>query len=281
MRCFKLIKYDLKQGILKNRLYLLVPLSTVIICNQCRLHLAAWDQSGTWAIYLAYCFRGLQRISRQTLSGGFQIPVFWVLMLVLPLTVTLDYPFRDIKTIGPQMLVRSGRRVTWWLSKCFWNLCSTIVYFALVLFSVVVFCFCLKVPISMETPMGSMMALFSEADITEAAGEITAGQVLFVFIIIPFSAVAALNMEEMLFSLIFRPIYGFLFSVALVTAASYVTSPFLIGNYANVTRCDAFIDNGLNSQSGLLICIGVLFVSIAAGALIFRSRDILLDYKEL
>lgn len=129
--------------------------------------------------------------------------------------------------------------------------------------------------------MGSMMALFSEADITEAAGEITAGQVLFVFIIIPFSAVAALNMEEMLFSLIFRPIYGFLFSVALVAAASYVTSPFLIGNYANVTRCDAFIDNGLNSQSGLLICIGVLFVSIAAGALIFRSRDILLDYKEL
>ena len=281
MKCFKLIKHDLKHGILNNWFYLLIPFCTVIICNQCRHQLASWNQPGTWAIYLAYCFKGMQTISRQTLSGGFQIPIFWMLMLVLPLFITLDFPFKDIKTIGPQMLLRSGRRVTWWLSKCIWNVCGTIVYFLLVLITVAAFCLCLKVPLSLDTPMGSMMALFSEADITTAAGEMPASQVAFVLVITPLFAVAAMDMAEMLFSLLFRPIYGFLFSVALVAAASYVTSPFLIGNYANLTRCGAFIDNGLDSQVGLLICIGVLLISIVAGAFVFRRRDILPDYKEL
>lgn len=187
MKCFRLVQYDLKQGLVRNRLYWLVPLCTVIVCNRCRLLLSSWEQSGTWAVYLAYCFRGMPRITRQTLSGGFQIPVLWMLMLVLPLLITLNFPFKDMKTIGSQMLL----------------------------------------------------------------------------------------------SLLLRPVYGFLFSVALLAGASYVTSPFLIGNFANLSRCGVFIDNGLNSLSGFLICIGVLFFSVGIGGVLFRKRDILPDYKEL
>lgn len=187
MKCFRLVQYDLKQGLVRNWLYWLVPLCTVIVCNRCRLLLSSWEQSGTWAVYLAYCFRGMPRITRQTLSGGFQIPVLWMLMLVLPLLITLNFPFKDMKTIGSQMLL----------------------------------------------------------------------------------------------SLLLRPVYGFLFSVALLAGASYVTSPFLIGNFANLSRCGVFIDNGLNSLSGFLICIGVLFFSVGIGGVLFRKRDILPDYKEL
>lgn len=281
MKCFKLIRYDLKNGIVQNWLYLSVPLCTLIVCNQCRLLLSAWEEDGTWAVYLAYCFRGMPRITRQTLSAGFQIPVFWIMMLVLPLLITLNHPFRDIKTIGPQLLIRSRRKVVWWLSKCAWNLSATAVYFALIFITSAVFCMCLRVPLSLETPMGAMMALFSETDITTAAAEMSGGQVVFILMVVPFCAVAAMDMAEMLLGLIFRPIYALLLSAALVAGASYAAVPVLIGNYANLARCGTFIDNGLNWKEGFVICAVVIVLSVAVGGAYFRRRDILPDYKEL
>lgn len=281
MKCFKLIRYDLKNGLLRNGLFLLTPLCVCIICNQCRLQLTMWEQSGTWAIYLAYCFKGIQSINVQTLSEAFQMPVLWFLVMVLPLAITLNYPFRDMKTNGPQMLLRSGRRVTWWFSKCLWNLCCTVLYFALIFAVIAVFCLCVGAELSLETPMGSMMALFYETDITTAAEEMTTGQAIFSLMFMPFWAVTAMDMLEMFLSLLFRPVYGFLFSVALVAASTYVTFPLLIGNYANLSRCGAFIHGGLEGRTGFWICLIVMAFSVVAGAVVFRGRDILPDYKEL
>lgn len=179
------------------------------------------------------------------------------------------------------MLLRSGRRVTWWFSKCLWNLCCTVVYFALVFAVIAVFCLCVGAELSLETPMGSMMALFYEADITAAAGEMTPGETFFSLVFMPFWAVAAVAMLEMLLSLLFRPVYGFLLSVAFVAASAYATSPLLIGNYANLSRCGAFIYDGLDGRTGFWICLAVIVFSAAAGAAAFHRRDILPDYKEL
>ena len=281
MKCFKLIRYDLKNGLLRNGLLLLTPLCVCIICNQCRLHLSMWEQPGTWAIYLAYCFKGVQSVSVQTLSEAFQMPVPWLLVMVLPLAITLNFPFRDMKTIGPQMLVRSGRRITWWFSKLLWNLCCTVLYFALIFATAAIFCLCIGAELSLETPMGSMMALFYETDITTAAGEMTAGEVAFSLMFMPFWTVTAMDMLEMFLSLMFRPVYSFLLSVALVAASTYATSPLLKGNYANLSRCGSFIHDGLGGRTGFWICFAVIAFSATIGAVVFRRRDVLPDYKEL
>ena len=99
MKCFKLVRYDLKNGLLRNAVFLLTPLCVAIICNQCQHILAAWEQSGDWAIYLAYLFKGMQIIHRETLQSAFQIPVLWLLILVLPLAVTLN-PFLLVQRLG-------------------------------------------------------------------------------------------------------------------------------------------------------------------------------------
>lgn len=280
MRCCKLIQYDIKNGLIRNLGFLLIPFCVLIVCNQCRMQLASWEQPGTWAVYLAYCFKGMHSISRQTLSGGIQIPVFWMLMLILPLFITLNFPFKDMKTIGTQMLLRSERRVTWWLCKCFWNLCCTAIYFLLIFASITVFCLCFGVRLSLEMPMGSMMAIFSEADITTAAESMSTLQTIFVLMVLPILTIAAMNMVEMMLGIVVGPLYGFLFSVALVAAASYVTSPILIGNYANLARCGSFINDGLNGQTGFLMCLSVILLATILGAVAFRQRDILPDYKE-
>jgi hypothetical protein len=276
MRCFKLWGHDVKNGILRNGLFLLTPICVGILCSQCRGLLALWEQPGNWAVYLSYCFKGLAMI-----PPNFQLPILWIVMMVLPLAITLQYPFRDMNTIGPQMLLRSGSRVTWWLCKCGWNGLCTAVYFALIYATIAVFCLCHGVALSLDTPMSSMIVVFSEADITTAVEEMTRGQTVFSLLLMPFLTVAAMNLLEMLLSLLFRPVYGFLFSVALVAASSYITSPLLIGNYANLSRCGAFIHDGLDGKIGCLICLGVMAFSVATGAVIFHRRDILPDYKEL
>lgn len=281
MKCFKLLRYDIKQGLLRNWKFCLIPPFVLILCYQCQELLAFWDASGTWAVYVAYCFKGMQRISRQTMEGGFRLPVFWMAVVLLPLLITLIYPFRDVKTIAPQMLLRSGSRVKWWLSKCIWNLCCTAVCFLLLYATVAVFCLGQRVSLCMETPMGPMLALFSEADITTAVEDMSAGKTWFAFVILPFLTVAALNMLEMLLSLIVRPAYSFMICVAYVTASSYAATPFLIGNYANLARCGFFIDNGLNLWMGLAFALMILFASVIIGAVCFCRQDILPDYKEL
>jgi hypothetical protein len=281
MRWFKLCGHDVKHGIVRNGLFLLTPICVAILCNQCRGLLTLWEQPGDWGVYLAYCFKGMQTIQRATLQQAFQMPVLWLVIMVLPLAITLQYPFRDMDTIGSQMLLRSGSRITWWLCKCGWNGLCTAVYFALIYATIAIFCLCHGVALSLDTPMSSMIVVFSEADITTAVEEMTRGQTVFSLLLMPFLTVAAMNLFEMLLSLLFRPVYGFLFSVALVAASSYVTSPLLIGNYANLSRCGAFIHDGLDGKIGCLICLGVIVFSLAAGAVIFHRRDILPDYKEL
>ena len=280
MRCFETLRYDIKNGIRRNWLFVIVPLYTLLICSQCRTMLEFWDVTGTWGVYIAYFFKGMQAISRQTLDGGFQLPLFWVVGLVLPLLITLNYPFKDLKTIGPQMLLRSRCRVKWWLSKCGWNFLSSVLYFFLLYVTMVVRCFFWGEEISLVLPLEAMLAVFYEAEITDAVGELSMYRLVLELVVLPFLTVVALNMFEMLLSLIIRPVYSFVISVALIVASSYITSPILIGNYANLARYGSFINEGLNGQNGLLICLSTIFFAVILGAFVFRQRDILPDYKE-
>lgn len=282
MRYCRIQRYDIKNGFLHNWLFLLVPVCIIVFCSQCTKLLNAWEVLGSWAIYVSYCFKGMQTISRHTLSEGFQVPVFWLFMMILPLLITLNYPFRDMKTIGPLVLLKSGSRVQWWLSKCVWNLSCTVGYFLLLYGTVAIYCVSTHVPLTMETAIGPVMALFVDADVMALVAEgMSMGQRCFVLLLLPFVTVASMNMLEMLLSLLIGPAYSFLICVALYAASSYVTTPLLLGNFANLTRSGAFINEGLDGNLGLVLCMVTLAGSIVIGVLCFHRRDILPDYKEL
>ena len=66
-----------------------------------------------------------------------------------------------------------------------------------------------------------------------------------------------------------------------MAGSAFATTPVLIGNYANLTRCGLFINNGLNGKIGLVLCLGVLIGSVAIGILFFHRQNVLPDYKEI
>ena len=281
MRWYRLLKYDFQNGVLHNWTFCLAPFGALLLCRQCHQILSLYGLSGTWATYLMYCFKGLETISRQTLSGGLQVPILWMMILILPLLICLNYPYQDMKTVGPQILMRSGSRIHWWCAKCVWNVSCTVIYFLSIYLTVALYCLCNKIPVTMAVSAQSILALFSQAEITDSVQALTVGQIAFVAILLPFLVAAALDMLEMLLSLFFRPAYSFLLCVAVVAGSAYATTPVLIGNFANLTRCGLFVNHGLNSKVGIVLCLGVLVGSVVSGVAFFRRQNILPDYKEL
>ena len=282
MKFFRAFRYDLKNGILHNWTLLLIPALTVLLCDKCRNMLAVYDYTGSWSVYIMYCFEGARAMTREAIQAnkGFQLPALWVAMLVLPLFACLNYPFRDIKTVGTQILLRSGSRVRWWLSKCLWNLLVTVICFLLVCGSAAAYCLCTGGALDMNISGGALRTIYAEVYLTEAAGNLTVKQFAFVVLLL-FSAVAALDMLEMLLSLLIKPVYSFIVSVGLIAASAYASTPLLIGNYANPARFATIAADGLNERVGLMICLAVFVLSVSAGIFCFRRRNILPDYKEL
>lgn len=284
MKCCKLLQYDLRRGVIQNWIFLFVPACIAVICisfwqTQLFWHTYAHqDASAGWALYVANIFMGLGDVS---FDDGFRIPVQWMLVLFLPLLITLSYPFRDMKTVGVQLLLRSKDRVSWWLAKCGWNLCCTITYFTLVWGMVMVFCALWKIPLTLDMSGDPLLNLLSSGGVMPDVPAISERQVIFTVLLLPFLTVAALNMLELLLSLIIRPVYGFLVCVALVAASAYARFPILFPNYANIARSRAFFINGLDGRLGVIVCLAVLVFSIAVGAAVFHRRDILPDHKEL
>ncbi|MCD8300801.1 MAG: hypothetical protein LUC41_06485 [Clostridiales bacterium] len=277
----KLVRYDLKAGILRNWVFLLVPICALLVIRQCRMTLWTYDTEGTWAVYVMYLFRGMQAVSRNTVGNRIQIPVLWGLIMILPLFITLQYPFRDMTGYGTQLLLRSGKRRTWWLSKCGWDLISTVIYFLLLYATTAVYCLIRGLPVTLDAPWQPMLCIFMDADIMITGDQVlTAGQTAFFLLLLPFLTVAALDLLEMFLSLITRPVYGLLICVAIVAASMFSSSPILFTNYGDLTRCGAFIYGGLKGYVGVVICLVIMIGSVIGGTVLFHRRDILPASKE-
>lgn len=281
MKCFRHLHYDLRNGILRNSGLLSVPVIVVIICGSFRRQLLVAGLTGTWLEYLVYCFRGCKALTAMESGQAFLVPVIWLVLFALPLLLTLQYPFQDMKTIGQQLVLRSGNRVWWWLSKCLWNFFCTVSYFILMLVCITLYCLCQSVSISLEVSLESISLIFSEVLLVNGVDAISRNTLLSATILLPFLVMAGMDLLQMLLSLLTRPIYGFLMCITLLIASSCVTTPMFIGNYGMLMRMECFVHDGLSIQSGIVSCLVIMVLSILLGAVIFKKYDILPDYKEL
>ncbi len=282
MSFFKLIKYDIKNGLLRNWIFLFAPAFTLLQCTRCGRELLFFDTDGTWCVYVIYLFKGMEIVKRQTLTNGYNMPVFWILLILLPLFITFQYPFRDMTGMGTQILLRSGSRHRWWRSKWLWNLACAAVYILLLWGTAALYCLCRGIPLSMEISVNAANLLFSDANVIgEEMATLAVRQEVFTILILPFLVITALCMVEMLFSLVFGPLYSLLSCVAFLTAGTCAAFPVLFVNFANLVRSSAFVTDGLDGRVGLAVCIIVLLGTVLAGRIVFRNTDILPGKKEV
>lgn len=277
MRFIKDFVFDIRQGILRSGTLLLVPAVIAAVTffdfyAKARRYLEQGMIQSTvdYGDYWFYLYGGMCEYIPSP-DNPFQFPAVWILVfLVLPF-VLLNYPFRDMYGVGQQILVRSGQRSLWWLSKCCWNFCGTVLYHLIIQAAGLVLSLVFKVEISNQIHMDFINLVFNirYQEVWDPSSLPAAA------LLLPVLVSAAINMLQMTVSLFIRPMFGFFAVAVLLLASAYLLSPLLIGNYAMAFRYDWMLKAGVSMGAGMRIAAILLFLAVLSGLVRFRLYDIL------
>ncbi len=274
---FKLIRYDLKVGFSTTyKRYLMAAALFIVIFISFQLllhpfHPAAHNiPEGNLGSLLLYAFGGMEEYIPSP-GEPFRFPAFWMLLYLLLSYITLYYPFNDLEEFGQHLLIRSGGRKLWWLSKCIWNLSSVVCFFLLAWLIFAVGCLVTGTSLSLElsTKVTGMLQINPEK-----YAQFPASLTLQIFLL-PLLVMAALNLFQMTLSLFIKPFYSFIATAAVLITSAYYLSPFLIGNYAMPLRSDQLVGNGVGLAAGIFFAAILALLSVVAGGVAFQRRDIL------
>lgn len=276
MNFIKIFRYDLHQGFLRRWYLFFPPLAfTIILClgtiRDAEMFQTVQVSELTAGNLFTYFFQGRDEYI-PTPGVPFVMPLEWFLLLIYPLCLVADYPVRDLKGTGEIILLKSGSRKNWILSKFCWAIVSITVYWLELVLSAVfvgsIFC----------SP-----SLFPNRDSLEyLLGQTFADQntlyLLLSIYFLPYFVMIVSGILHIVFSFCLSPFFSILVTTAFKVAAAYYMFPFLPSEYTMLKRNVCRVSNGFSPSTGILLCMILLSAGILCGCAFFRHYDIL--YKK-
>ncbi len=279
----KILGYDIKRGILNSyKGHILTVLLSIFICISFACEYTKFYElkSAHYLDILFFAFAG----SPKFVPGKdmpFVFPLFWATIFLLPLYLSSYYPFYDLIGYGKTILIQSGSRYKWWLSKTIWCILRIAAYFLTIYLVALVFCLVMGIPVKYSvTENAHSMVINScyKADVY-APGEYALlgfnGQMGILFLLAPVVVLSVLSIIQMTISLLSTPVYGFLLSAVILVSSTYYLHPLFIGNYLMVLRSDRLFSGGVNDVSGSAISLILIVLVTAVNLMIFKKYDIL------
>lgn len=267
MKFHKLIGYDLRRGLFRRRC-LLVPLFAAMPCLFCQKIAAAAGFQCGWGGYMLYCFMGIEPVEAEV----FQLPVLWLVLISGCLYLNLDYMLCDLSLTGQQIIVRSGDRRAWFLSKCVWNLLSCGVYFLIVGATAAVFTLFTGGELSLRCEGPALNMLYQGAAGGGTASPIT---VLTVSVLLPYLTVSALSLLQMTLCLVLRPVLCFLLSEIVLLVSVCRASPLVLGNGAMGIRSGLLTAGGVDPLLVWGECTLIMLLCAVFGTWAFKRSNII------
>lgn len=280
MKYIKLLWFDIRQGLLRNPLFFVIPvIVSLIACWDLQGRVAELNRLGYFdtktqagfADMMMYIYGGMDQYNPNS-GDSFLFPVRWGIVFLSVAFLTLHYPEQNKQTYGQQILIRTKGRTAWWLSKCGWNIISVLVYHGLIFLTAALFCVITRADFTGGFHKDLIYAVFQVHRIHMTPD--TAAWT-FAMLFLPVLVSLELNLLQMTLSLFIKPMFSFLIIAFLMVSSAYFTSPALMGNYAMPMRYDAVITDGVNATAGIIISTVIALISIITGIIQFRHCDIL------
>lgn len=278
MRFYKLLLYDLRQG-LQEKKYLIamlifaVRLFTVYRSVQFHCDVESISSRGSIGDYMLCMFRGMAIIQHGSIEEKVLIPIEWLIVCGFCLYITAAYPAQGISVQGQQVFLRTSRG-KWWLSKCIWCIASCTLYFACEMIAIIGAAILTPITFNLNNTPEITTFLFSEVLWGEAI-LLTPASVILYAVLLPFVTLTAISMLQTCLNLVVRPAISFLICFVIYIAAAYFPSEWLVGNGAMVMRCQLFDTNGLSYSKELVSAFLLLLLSISAGYLLIQRKDLI------
>lgn len=281
MKFIKLFCYDVKRGFLGTwKKYCGVVGMTFLFFVFFNLLYSAYGRwqaitglptvRATYGDAVFYIFAGMQKYIPDPTSP-FLFPMIWLLLYIVLAWITLEYAANDLAAYGQQILIRTGGRTKWWLSKCIWNIITVAAFFCTIWLSLLIFCLAAGYPITLTLHASFLMNILD----TQVTGNDSATTLLLATFVGTPLALIALNLLQMTLTLFMKPILSFCVTAAILVLSAYWLTPYLIGNYAMPMRNTAFLAAGMKFPAGILFALVLGGAAAAVGALRFRHYDIL------
>lgn len=275
MTTLKLLKRDIKLGIIERLLLYLMVIFTFFSVKDCSRALAdiqahyAMQSSGTIMDYYVYCMAGMGFYQFDP-TKGFLIPYLWFITQMGISYIIAYYAEKDFAENGVNVMVAGRNRSAWWFSKVIWCVLSVLIYF------VATFAAC------------SVFAMFYGAKpslgVTDEFLKIVYGynmtylpykDLMLIVFVVPIAVTTGICLVQMLMSFIISPVTSFAITCAVYILSAYYTAWFLPGSFTMWVRSSYFDVRGLNPLSGLLIAAFMVIAVVVLGNSYFEKKDVI------
>lgn len=277
MNWHKLVSHDLRCGLLRPAylLAVIVPLISGLsywsLCGYA-------EKGGSWLEFFFYLFKGQKYVQIDPVNPTqIPLPMTWLLAAGFCLFLNLHYFLYDLTLNGQQLMIRSGSRVRWFLSKCIWNLASCTLYFCILGVSGGIVTCLVGGPLSLRTDpymIAGFLNLFSQPELSVFQG-------IAVGLLLPFLTVAALSLLEMTLSMIIKPVLALILSIGLLVLSVLYNSGWILGTGAMTVRNQWVSQVGVSAAAVTVVTVGTILICTFIGAVFFRRMDILPSEADL
>lgn len=271
MMFFKLLKYDFANGTVKQyKKYIfsfVFFLSVGLFFRFSRLS----SVSLNFGDYVLNVFAGMEKYVPSALEQ-FKLPIIWICFYLFSCFTVLYYPYNDISDFGKSVLINSGKRSCWFLSKCTWTVISVFIYFLLFMLSQFIICLIFGDSLSSDITHNEAFLYFS---VTLMDNEVLQTHIPLLLFVLPVLVNSAICLLQLTLSLVIKPSYSYMVSAAVFVISVYYADPFVIGNYAMAMRTYETAGLNITPVGGIAYCLILSVVSVIVGIIIFNRYDIL------
>ena len=165
-------------------------------------------------------------------ENDFVMPTMWFVFVLWMQFTSLYYPFAELNGIGKQLMVLSGSRGNWWLSKCVWTIINTITNYLIVFAASAAAGLCFGAKPSMQANWYVSRELYMRADDLTSS---TTWNIWWVCLMTGFTMIV-LALVQLILSLILKPVQSYLVLAGYLFAGGCIRSPVFFGSSAMGAR---------------------------------------------
>lgn len=276
MKDYRLIIFDLHRGMVSRRFYwLAVPLFFISACTFSVQVMGRVEYSNVAVSVgdmILSCFAGSELYFLEYSGKFFKIPMLWISLLLGSHISVVGYA-EEFTGYGQQVFLRSSTRIKWWISKCIWNVITTISYFGIGIFTLIIFAVLKGWRISFENTEDIVCVIFSKNVDKNIPLKFFTIQILVIVII----GCIGWNLFQMYIALYVKSLGSILITISLLLISLYIKVPFLPWRYMMVVANENFIRNKYEFLVISIIFVILVIVSVIGGAIKIKSCDYLVE----
>lgn len=266
---FNALKYDLLHGsLLRKRCYIFPILLAFLLSwsfSKQVEFVPEFENQTSFGDYFLYCFSG-----NHFRLDDFSIPYRWILLYGMSAFLSLVYPFEDLKGYGLQILMRMGKRKTWWRTKIAWLFFQSLFYYFLLLFGIAAFLLIrsisFDVVIHPDVIHHSTHFLPKNANLLIESWEVFLFPPLCMFLISSFQ----FGLQSK-----FSSVVSFIITSSLIAMTSVLQNDWYPLQIGMILRLDKLSEGGSHTTFILAIDLVIFFITIIVGSRWIGKKDIL------